>query len=104
MRISDWSSDVCSSDLLQLVGHDSLGENGTRQRRAKLAPPCIDQAGRNIIPAANLGNARARRKRLVQDLKPLILTPPQTPLGAAKQRYLAHIRPNRKSTRLNSSH
>src|SRR3546814_5350355 len=30
MRISDWSSDVCSSDLLRLRGHDRLviGERG----------------------------------------------------------------------------
>src|SRR3546814_11314529 len=31
MRISDWSSDVCSSDLLRAVGHVLFGGNAVPQ-------------------------------------------------------------------------
>src|SRR3546814_16698614 len=46
MRISDWSSDVCSSDLLRFAGELHLG---------RLAPIALDrtaQAGRNIVQPA----------------------------------------------------
>src|SRR3546814_7122173 len=44
MRISDWSSDVCSSDLLHVVQHDTrevLAEHGQHQRhhRQRKRPP-----------------------------------------------------------------
>src|SRR3546814_10215745 len=43
MRISDWSSDVCSSDLGLVVELDDVG--GARGRRVDVEPR---QAGRNL--------------------------------------------------------
>src|SRR3546814_1421039 len=64
MRISDWSSDVCSSDLLR-VGSWSLAEldshgDGIREERA------WSYAGRIIMnqsPRLNWQRRRARRRR-----------------------------------------
>src|SRR3546814_15982002 len=41
MRISDWSSDVCSSDLAQPIGapRDGGGDDGQQQVDAQLQPP-----------------------------------------------------------------
>src|SRR3546814_7884425 len=36
MRISDWSSDVCSSDLISLVSHDCIA-NTTQQKALRLS-------------------------------------------------------------------
>src|SRR3546814_2847239 len=36
MRISDWSSDVCSSDLPPVVGEGHVEETGGRERRSEL--------------------------------------------------------------------
>src|SRR3546814_7104921 len=52
MRISDWSSDVCSSDLISI-----LGSGGISQRAAT--------AGANIIPA--VASAKIQRQ-LIGDL------------------------------------
>src|SRR3546814_20384414 len=46
MRISDWSSDVCSSDLLPILGHAIMG----RHLRSRVGHPlyggcCISHAG-----------------------------------------------------------
>src|SRR3546814_4980267 len=35
MRISDWSSDVCSSDLLALVHEDRARRSGRRRRKIR---------------------------------------------------------------------
>src|SRR3546814_7512684 len=43
MRISDWSSDVCSSDLRQRVGAAGEGD-GIGSRRAVAAEPSFDGA------------------------------------------------------------
>src|SRR3546814_1347508 len=95
MRISDWSSDVCSSDLLDrgaiVIGHQLLALDAPAhalafQRVGELAEIDIDQIGRpavdrHLIPApllaraVNFGNVIAGRERLaVADLdgrKPL---------------------------------
>src|SRR3546814_16963773 len=60
MRISDWSSDVCSSDL---VG-DQAGHGG-RQRRQAFARvvvigEVVDPAGEEIAALRGLGVAQAR--------------------------------------------
>src|SRR3546814_6831656 len=39
MRISDWSSDVCSSDLKERTGHPVRQTRESQTRR--LAPPCV---------------------------------------------------------------
>src|SRR3546814_2852866 len=46
MRISDWSSDVCSSDLLELDGADLTGLP-LRERKARLAK-ILPKTGRRI--------------------------------------------------------
>src|SRR3546814_18461594 len=67
MRISDWSSDVCSSDLHQLTV-----ETGRRHRRAPdhVAEVVVSRYTRSIVlPGhswpliAALGNASVRRSR-----------------------------------------
>lgn len=75
-----------------------LGEtcpgHGTRGRfcmnRAQLAPPCVDQRGRDIVTSAHVGDAGPRRKCLRQDLQPLFVTPPTPPFRPCKYRDLTH--------------
>src|SRR3546814_13973973 len=61
MRISDWSSDVCSSDLLGLARHVVLGEAGVigrdfhRAVMAEALQPGGTGAGRGIDLAAVFG-------------------------------------------------
>src|SRR3546814_12064220 len=52
MRISDWSSDVCSSDLADLILHRGFGIE--RRRR-------VDRARRRVLEAAALEAARHHR-------------------------------------------
>src|SRR3546814_20032213 len=67
MRISDWSSDVCSSDLLAIVGRDEQcvgvfpGHAALRLRQGEAAG---DEASRRAIPFADdvgVGAAGAQR-------------------------------------------
>src|SRR3546814_14997136 len=48
MRISDWSSDVCSSDLIEGVGLEEIAEEAARRHRAaygKSSDTELDQGG-----------------------------------------------------------
>src|SRR3546814_5171355 len=104
MRISDWSSDVCSSDL---DAHDDFGQPVikilTKARRADhrfqiLMGSAYDaRIDGNSLPPANSFNHS------------LLQEPPQ--LDLKRQRNVAHFVQkqgapigDRKSTRLNSSH
>src|SRR3546814_1236362 len=66
MRISDWSSDVCSSDLFQrivLIGRRmAAGQNNALD--ATLAPDevPIDVAGMNFAIHAQIGRASCRER------------------------------------------
>src|SRR3546814_3528537 len=80
MRISDWSSDVCSSDLgigvggrlLRQIGHDRqhiLGNDGIdvakvqdREMPALVAIPPGQQKIRDLGRRAGLGRARGRQR------------------------------------------
>src|SRR3546814_6030294 len=112
MRISDWSSDVCSSDLAAGLGiplpplnPKSLGE-GRRQRRS---------AGwRNIDRAFTLPHLPLRPRHLV-GVEPTPEPAPQDPMQTEPLRGIVEdawearesISPqkeDRKSTRLNTSH
>src|SRR3546814_5380194 len=98
MRISDWSSDVCSSDLFAIGAH--------RQKRAKaiVANPLDDVPG--IGPARkrallmHFGTARAVREAALEDLEkaPGIS---RTMARAIHDHF--HVR-DRKSTRMNYRH
>src|SRR3546814_11081992 len=59
MRISDWSSDVCSSDLLQALGNP--------ETLAKLDLVKVIREGKTALFAANLGLA-AYQRRLAEQL------------------------------------
>src|SRR3546814_6808564 len=107
MRISDWSSDVCSSDLAQGGHHDiccHLDSHSTealcsetvcegafaRRRLLRRLPLACCPLARLGLCAARLDAAHrllAQREGLVQQLC-----------------LLLEVAPDRKSTRLNSSH
>src|SRR3546814_4482433 len=105
MRISDWSSDVCSSDLLPLR---------LPPRRRRRAQPARDvrarRTGADAAQDSRRERDRRRRRRTRRaDLRPceerllvwLAAIDPRDPqAGALPERD----RPDRKSTRLNSSH
>src|SRR3546814_2398459 len=64
MRISDWGSDVCSSDLefalsAILVGESSLDELRTRSTRAVARPP-VQPAARRKISSLDTWSCRLR--------------------------------------------
>src|SRR3546814_13021497 len=64
MRISDWSSDVCSSDLQR--PHGAIGNKVpaalTKSRHA--ASPCSEQGRKTLTPAeGTLGSSAARGRR-----------------------------------------
>src|SRR3546814_3821062 len=98
MRISDWSSDVCSSDLD--VGGDVLAH----------APVA---AGGGLHEAAAFvadGDGQAVDLRLAHvahvDRAVAVVEPPLQALAPSPQLVLVHgvVEADRKSTRLNSSH
>src|SRR3546814_5694098 len=105
MRISDWSSDVCSSDL---------GTPATADARLEIVPPSGDdarQAGtRSGIQAGGEGDmlkelqqtkeTLAARDAEVQDLKTRVA---ELEKLQQDQQQLIALK-DRKSTRLNSSH
>src|SRR5690606_9196060 len=72
------------------IGHHRLGEPRLCQILPELASPRVDQAGSNVVTPRHIGNAGARRKRLVQDLKPRLSAPPPPPLRPGKNSDLPH--------------
>src|SRR3546814_6069925 len=86
MRISDWSSDVCSSDLV------ADREDRVIERRLRLAEP----GGRAAPPVID---------QYVKVGEPLDMVPPHRRDEDRVARLKLHrLRLDRKSTRLNSSH
>src|SRR3546814_4001288 len=69
MRISDWSSDVCSSDLAIADARISLVEQpadlGERDLRHAFALVLLDPLFRNQLKTIVLGNRRARLLKLL---------------------------------------
>src|SRR3546814_4349694 len=107
MRISDWSSDVCSSDLRALPCPFAHGDEVGCARRAVTQPVCavddegmagnvrrIRRAKENGRPGKFLQSADASRGHL---LRPLVLA------GPVALHMRGGIVIDRKSTRLNSS-
>src|SRR3546814_2632473 len=92
MRISDWSSDVCSSDL---------GQN--RSSVVRSMPRSIGKAQCLVIIEAVRGRSRVRRQGQFRQRLEIgdrgVAPPPGLMVLDRKER-----RGDRKSTRLNSSH
>src|SRR3546814_2250368 len=108
MRISDWSSDVCSSDLrgadVDLLAdapavEERGGDGGEEPARHDIAKPAQAERGRPDIAAEPERRIKLRLRRADAG-------------RGGRQRAFArpHVRPlgnglgDRKSTRLNSSH
>src|SRR3546814_10712198 len=94
MRISDWSSDVCSSDRLARLGDGGESDRGDARRDLWLG-------GR----ATGAATERGRAALLPLCLRSLL----RRGVGAKAvrlpcQRTAFRLRQDRKSTRLNSSH
>src|SRR3546814_5508492 len=109
MRISDWSSDVCSSDLVTAAGA-SLSETSLDQLLAQGARLRAERDGLLAIafpPAlANRSDASARRamagEQRLFDLRRTALTGEQAQLAERIQQFQQQH--NRKITRQKSSH
>src|SRR3546814_2566173 len=105
MRISDWSSDVCSSDLELDLGHAQKGAADTVpgivghavvERRAAVAAQLDRALGAVLMKAVALqGDHRVSMRQLGHALR--ILRAEVAEQGGRE-------RGDRKSTRLNSSH
>src|SRR3546814_1798325 len=110
MRISDWSSDVCSSDLLAVHGaaEEWLARLPGAAHLQRLAPGLAFLADLHI--AAALGVRQGQRDLgLAEEGDPVGTRLPfrQAELAAkvAGAEFVAHMHQgDRKSTRLNSSH
>src|SRR3546814_7631208 len=107
MRISDWSSDVCSSDLCRL-GRTQHTQQRLDRARARTATPTVEIEFEIAVAARHVhyrrdgfdGQRRAAEIR-VQDDAAGVDRAAQGALPAPRQTLR---REDRKSTRLNSSH
>src|SRR3546814_20964637 len=100
MRISDWSSDVCSSDLLIVIGPQRLhGPSGDGQIAFEAAPLDLGKAAqpvvaRNVLAAQEgvVGRPPARKAHQPpwNELEPSVAVniPPQLALASAGQPHL----------------
>src|SRR3546814_7133605 len=114
MRISDWSSDVCSSDLTKMRNVVRYGNPNLRlAKRSDLPPRASEDAPPLGKPSRTL-EAHSNRSRVAR-----LLDPPATARTPAECEIELHWRcgrsspqtheyardpADRKSTRLNSSH
>src|SRR3546814_8562339 len=106
MRISDWSSDVCSSDLgiaAEAAEHRGLGHARRLQRRTALAADRGQAGGSlaNVLQRVVQVAAFLFGRSQVQQFHQRVLVA----RAPAVQRTLVNLTlEDRKSTRLNSSH
>src|SRR3546814_1555605 len=105
MRISDWSSDVCSSDLHIGVGGDGDTRRARRDQRimhgAKIARAIVDQ-GDGPMPLPQAGGESHSTPLVLGIVSPLRGSI-STAWRSARASDL-YMLSDRKSTRLNSSH
>src|SRR3546814_6807883 len=108
MRISDWSSDVCSSDLLLIMPFIGAGRRIERDDRGEEPVVAFAVRARAVIPRIAIADAQV-------NLVEILVIDDRVPHGAAAARGLplALVGPgrvalareeDRQSTRLNSSH
>src|SRR3546814_2011764 len=72
MRISDWSSDVCSSDLKSLSGQDKATANGYYKEATELARKSAtaaptDAVSKNLLLSALIGLSQTSEDKAVRD-------------------------------------
>src|SRR3546814_4214126 len=103
MRISDWSSDVCSSDLLERGGQVRFGD---RNARASDMEESLQSFFGGRALDGRFYNARAVYliREPVQPLDEMVLSRIAVPVVAEKRLHFSIEEIDRKSTRLNSSH
>src|SRR3546814_2591160 len=97
MRISDWSSDVCSSDLITIIARSDAGTAGPSR---VVGADAIDRSGLASVVSALRHDSSAGntgRVDLPKGDAPWLLD------DMPRLRLLRHLE-DRKSTRLNSSH
>src|SRR3546814_6562324 len=98
MRISDWSSDVCSSDLLDLIFVKRVDQRDEARRLVAILGSHARDAHQDHAMEM------ARDREIVGGTARLAAQLPERKDGNALQRLWNVQRPDRKSTRLNSSH
>src|SRR3546814_4614426 len=98
MRISDWSSDVCSSDLFQLLGRLRVGETVEEILKADLA---VEEEAIPMLQDA-IAHCESVRDYVSRDLFADILESEEHHVDELEKQF--EMIEDRKSTRLNSSH
>src|SRR3546814_5598492 len=100
MRISDWSSDVCSSDLQQEAAAQLAAQQQAEQKAA------AEREAAQQAAAEREAAQRAAQQRAAQQSEPaepkVVSASDLRPISTPAPRY--PIEADRKSTRLNSSH
>src|SRR3546814_2305009 len=100
MRISDWSSDVCSSDLgARPQGIAVIGEDAAGAEVEALARACVAPAGGTVDLLRSPARATTLKDRFIAAGQQLLRVD-RDPSGGLDAATAA----DRKSTRLNSSH
>src|SRR3546814_20485061 len=87
MRISDWSSDVCSSDLLRQLAHDFNVTKSDLIRsaiRLKLKEWLADNSGQKLLADVRAGLRETNLQREVRQVKPPKIAAAKTAAPAAK--------------------
>src|SRR3546814_10082441 len=115
MRISDWSSDVCSSDLLKeglqvqarsaaWPGQDFVGAVRSVDSR-------VDPVTRAVTVRAEIPNVERKLRPgmlmtvlVQQQPRPAVVLPELELIQIGRQAVVFRVREERKSTRLNSIH
>src|SRR3546814_5008196 len=115
MRISDWSSDVCSSDLRNAGFDDEIAFAAQQQQMLEIVAPDQHEAAaavdrRGLHHADALAAAPFAEPRLARQEAHDVIEQAQHDEKAAEGQgdvgitEAVHVTQDRKSTRLNSSH
>src|SRR3546814_5278666 len=100
MRISDWSSDVCSSDLApSRMSPEDFGQWYVRNAQGEMVPFSAFSSGHWTY-----GPPKLERYNGIPSVEILGQPAPGLSTGEAMAEVEALLKQDRKSTRLNSSH